>query len=76
MGQKNSSFPNNKYNIQENCEEIINKNSFEYISVIGKGGFGKVWKVYHKKYNNYYAMKEMSKAKIIDTHSERKRFII
>ena len=70
MGQKNSSFPNNKYNIQENCEEIINKNSFEYISVIGKGGFGKVWKVYHKKYKIYYAMKEMSKAKIIDTHSE------
>ena len=70
MGQKNSSFPNNKYNIQENCEEIINKNSFEYISVIGKGGFGKVWKVYHKKYKTYYAMKEMSKAKIIDTHSE------
>ena len=59
MGQKNSSFPNNKYNIQENCEEIINKNSFEYISVIGKGGIGKVWKVYHKKYKNYYTMKEM-----------------
>ena len=31
--------------------------------VIGKGGFGKVWKVEVKKSKNLYAMKEMSKAK-------------
>jgi serine/threonine protein kinase len=31
--------------------------------VIGKGGFGKVWKVEAKKSKNFYAMKEMSKAK-------------
>ena len=74
MGQKNSLFQNKKYFfIQENSSisyEKVNKNSFEYISIIGKGGFGKVWKVYQKKYKTYYAMKEMSKAKIIDTHSE------
>ena len=49
----------------------ISKNSFEYISIIGRGGFGKVWKVFSKKYNKHYAMKEMSKAKIIDKRSER-----
>lgn len=30
--------------------------------MIGKGGFGKVWKVVHKKTNTLFAMKEMSKA--------------
>ena len=28
---------------------VVNKNSFEYISIIGRGGFGKVWKVCYKK---------------------------
>ena len=71
MGQKNST-QNNQNIIDKNKEklEIVTKTSFEYISVIGKGGFGKVWKVYQKKYKTFYAMKEMSKAKILDTHSE------
>ena len=33
--------------------------------VIGRGGFGKVWKVEAKKSKTYFAMKEMSKAKFI-----------
>jgi protein kinase A len=33
--------------------------------VIGKGGFGKVWKVERKKNAQLYAMKEMSKARIL-----------
>ena len=37
--------------------------------IIGKGGFGKVWKVKHKETNNHYALKEMSKLKIIDKKS-------
>lgn len=37
--------------------------------MIGKGGFGKVWKVEMKKSKHYYAMKEMSKAKIIAKRS-------
>ena len=49
----------------------INRNSFDYISIIGRGGFGKVWKVFFEKYKCYYAMKEMSKTKIIDKKSEK-----
>jgi serine/threonine protein kinase len=37
--------------------------------VIGKGGFGRVWKVESKKTRTFYAMKEMSKARIIAKRS-------
>jgi serine/threonine protein kinase len=36
---------------------------------IGKGGFGKVWKVRSKGNGEIYAMKEMQKAKIINKKS-------
>jgi serine/threonine protein kinase len=49
----------------------VNRYSFEYISIIGRGGFGKVWKVCHKQTKKLYAMKEMNKAKIIDKKSEK-----
>ena len=52
-------------------ETKVSKSSFEYISIIGKGGFGKVWKVYSRKKRIYYALKEMSKTKIIDKRSEK-----
>lgn len=48
----------------------ITKNHFDFKYVIGRGGFGKVWKVTYKKSNIYYALKEMSKVKIIDKRSE------
>ena len=38
--------------------------------MIGKGGFGKVWKVKFKKIKKLFALKEMSKVKIIDRRSE------
>lgn len=38
------------------------KKSFQYKYIIGKGGFGKVWKVEHNKTRNQYAMKEMLKS--------------
>jgi len=47
----------------------VNRTSFEYISIIGKGGYGRVWKALMKKSKKYYALKEMSKAKIIDKKS-------
>jgi protein kinase A len=36
---------------------------------IGRGGFGKVWKVQYKRDNTYYAMKEMQKARILSRRS-------
>ncbi|MCQ2821624.1 MAG: protein kinase, partial [archaeon] len=52
-------------------EEVVSRNSFEFLNIIGRGGFGKVWKVYSRKYKMFYAMKEMSKAKIIDKNCEK-----
>ena len=39
--------------------------------IIGKGSFGSVWKVKYKSSNNFFALKQMSKTKIIDQNSER-----
>ena len=52
-------------------EDNITKSSFEFIGIIGKGGFGKVWKVLYKKTKKIFAMKKMSKCKIIDKRSEK-----
>ena len=38
------------------------KNHYNYRHAIGRGGFGKVWKVEQKKTKKLFAMKEMSKA--------------
>ena len=40
------------------------------INILGKGGFGKVYKVECKKTRKLYALKEMSKAKVIKKRSE------
>lgn len=45
-----------------NREIFFNRNAFNFEFVIGIGGFGKVWKVQHKKTGLTFAMKEMSKA--------------
>jgi serine/threonine protein kinase len=37
--------------------------------VIGRGGFGKVWRVEQKKSHQLFAMKEMLKARIIAKRS-------
>ena len=47
----------------------INKNHFNFLYVIGRGGFGKVWKVELRKEKKLYAMKEMAKARIISKRS-------
>ena len=78
MGQKNQK-PKKVFEIGKDSrkeqslpkEEKITKSSFKFMSIIGRGGFGKVWKVYSKKYKTIYAMKEMSKTKIIDKRSEK-----
>lgn len=40
----------------------VNKKCFNYQYIIGKGGFGKVWRIEHVKNRNQYAMKEMLKS--------------
>ncbi|CAK81344.1 unnamed protein product (macronuclear) [Paramecium tetraurelia] len=47
----------------------LSVNNFEFIEVLGKGGFGKVWKVKRRKNKSYFALKMMSKAKIIGKKS-------
>jgi serine/threonine protein kinase len=47
----------------------MTKNHFTFLHPIGRGGFGKVWHVESKKGKQAYAMKEMSKARIISKRS-------
>ena len=49
--------------------KIVSLNAFHLEYPIGRGGFGKVWKVRCKLNNKYYAIKIMSKLKIIKKNS-------
>lgn len=54
--------------LRSSCESIepsISRDNFNFLEVIGRGGYGKVWKVSLRKSKKYYAMKEMSKAVIV-----------
>ena len=51
--------------------ERPSRHLFDFKYVIGRGGFGKVWKVSYKKTQHIYALKEMSKVKIMDRKSEK-----
>lgn len=44
----------------------LSRNLFDFLEVVGKGGFGKVWKVQFLKNKMFFALKEMSKSKIIE----------
>jgi cell division protein FtsB len=52
-----------------NLNLAVSKENFVYHHCIGKGGFGKVWKVDRKRKAQPFAMKEMSKARIITKRS-------
>ena len=65
---KKNKNKNNKNNFNHNQ---LNRDMFEFKYVIGKGGFGKVWQVIYKKTKAKYALKEMSKTKIIDKKSQK-----
>ena len=68
-GAKGDDIFFDKLNGRKKDDGKINRASFEYISIIGKGGYGRVWKVSLRKNKKNYALKEMSKAKIIDKKS-------
>ena len=65
---QNNILPNSNSFSSKN---ILDRNNFKFLYVIGKGGFGKVWKIQSKKTKTIYALKEMSKLKIIDKKSEK-----
>ena len=68
----NHNIVDDKKKIENNVKTVtVNRNTFDFLYAIGRGGFGKVWKVTHKKYKKVFALKEMSKAKVIDKRSER-----
>ena len=59
MGQKHQK-PKKIFEIKKEInnnikEEKLTKSSFKFLSIIGRGGFGKVWKVYSKKYYFVFA---------------------
>ena len=69
---KNILKANNRNNIlTPKNNSALSRNNFEFTFIIGKGGFGKVWRVKEKKTQELYALKEMSKTKIIDKKSEK-----
>lgn len=45
--------------------QTFTRSQFQLQYCIGKGGFGKVWKVEYKKTRETFAMKEMAKARIL-----------
>ena len=67
---KNANNPNSNQQ-KINQSDTLHKNNFKFLYVIGKGGFGRVWKIQSKKTKIKYALKEMSKLKIIDKKSEK-----
>ncbi|CAG9320329.1 unnamed protein product [Blepharisma stoltei] len=53
----------------EYSSPTISKHYFNFLYPIGKGGFGRVWKVELKKVKRLFAMKAMSKLRIVSKRS-------
>lgn len=51
------------------CGHLDNKSSFSFGRIIGKGGFGRVWRVNDKKSKQVYALKVIDKARVITKKS-------
>ena len=50
---------------------IVTIHDFEFLYIIGRGGFGRIWKVKSKDTGKYFALKQMDKSKIIEQNSEK-----
>lgn len=64
--QRMTGFPSRNVDLSSLLDSKV---QYEFKKVIGKGGFGRVWKVLEKKTRKTYAMKVMDKAKIITKKS-------
>jgi serine/threonine protein kinase len=49
--------------------QLLTRNAYKFLYVIGKGGFGRVWKVEQKRTRKIFAMKEMEKSRILSKKS-------
>ena len=47
----------------------ILKSHFTFIYPVGRGGFGRVWKVEHKRNKCHFALKEMQKVRVVSKRS-------
>ena len=65
----NCNFKTEKTGETSEVAPSITKNMFLQHYIIGKGGFGKVWRVEFKKNKDVYAMKIMSKFKVYQKKS-------
>ena len=67
--QRHSSLIINQISFDNPNRGLINRNSFDFIFPVGRGGYGKVWKVTLRSTKKSFAMKVMHKLRIISKNS-------
>ena len=66
----NCSFQSDNHDPTVNrTQNTLSKSMFQYLYPIGKGGFGKVWRVQFRTSHQIYAMKEMLKTRVVSKRS-------
>ena len=66
---RHSSLIINQISSEQSFRGLINRSSFLFFFPVGRGGYGKVWKVELKRTKQPFAMKEMHKLRIISKRS-------